>query len=62
MSLQEDLRKLAECFHPAPIRQNEIVHRCPHCGSMQIGDGPWARPHLVEEVVRAWKKEHEAAP
>ncbi len=60
MSLQDDLRKLAECGHPMVIGQGAVVRRCPHCGSMQIGDGPWVRPHLVEEVVRTWKKEQEA--
>lgn len=57
MSLEYDAKQLVECSHGLAIPfGTRSVKRCPYCGAMKVGDGPWALPHLVDAFVRAWKK------
>ncbi len=55
MSVESEAKRIAECEHPMPIRFYAAM-RCPHCGAMRVGDGPWALPHLVVELVKALKE------
>ena len=57
MSVDDDARKIAECSHGLAIPfGTRSVMRCPYCGAMQVGQGPWALPHYVDQLVQAWKK------
>ena len=60
MSFESDANQLAECTHGSALPfGTRAIKRCPHCGAMRVGDGPWALPHLVDAFVRAWKMSRE---
>lgn len=60
MKIEDEVRQIAECRHGMAIPfGTRSVLRCPQCGAMRVGDGPWALPHLVDHLLRAWKKSRE---
>ena len=59
MSLEQDIQEIAECPHSMSIPYGETSMRCPHCGAMRVGEGPWALPHRVDNLVRSWKRSQE---
>lgn len=61
MSVADEAKRIAECSHGMAITVDR-VSRCPHCGAMRGLVGPWAFPHLVDALVRAWKKDEPTAP
>lgn len=50
-----EAESLANCSHTRSFPVGEIAQRCSYCGSMKVGDGPWVFPHLVNQLVIAWK-------
>lgn len=62
MSVESAARAIADCSHPMAIPRAGLTMRCPFCGAMRLGDGPWALPHLVAQLVRELKPNEEKQP
>lgn len=58
-ALENAVKQLAERPHSMAI-PGDTTERCPHCGAMRFIDAApgtgWARPHLVEALVREARK------
>lgn len=44
------IEQIRDCPHSVRI-PFQAAERCPFCGAMRVGSGPWALPHLVHQLV-----------